>query len=60
MPDQASSAEKKIGQEFGAIRAPLPLDKLVPFLEKNVRDYKGPLEIQQFKVSSSVVEESID
>jgi hypothetical protein len=55
MPDQASSAEKKIGQEFGAIRAPLPLDKLVPFLEKNVRDYKGPLDIQQFKVSPSVV-----
>lgn len=42
--------EKKIGQEFGAVRAPLPLDKLVPFLEKNVRDYKGPLEVQQFKV----------
>lgn len=43
--------EKKIGQEFGEIRAPLPLDRLVPFLERNVEGYEGPLEVKQFKVS---------
>lgn len=39
----------KVGQEFGAIRSSLPLEKLEPFLEKNVQGYQGPLEVQQFK-----------
>lgn len=39
----------KVGQEFGAIRSSLPLEKLEPFLEKNVEGYQGPLEVQQFK-----------
>jgi len=39
----------KVGQEFGAIRSSLPLDKLEPFLQKNVVGYIGPLEVQQFK-----------
>lgn len=49
----STSDSNKIGQEFGAIRAPLPLDKLVPYLEQNVKGYKGPLEVQQFKVCLS-------
>ena len=40
---------QKVGQEFGAIRSSLPLDKLEPYLEKNVQGYQGPLEVQQFK-----------
>ena len=39
----------KVGQEFGAIRSSLPLENLEPFLEKNVKGYQGPLEVQQFK-----------
>lgn len=40
---------KKIGQELGQVRSNLPLDKLVPYLEKHVDGYRGPLEVQQFK-----------
>ena len=39
----------KVGQELGAVRSSLPLEKLVPYLEKNVKGYQGPLEVQQFK-----------
>jgi aminoglycoside phosphotransferase (APT) family kinase protein len=42
-------APKKVGQELGAVRSSLPLDKLEPYLEKNVKGYHGPLEVQQFK-----------
>ena len=40
---------KKVGQELGQVRSSLPLDKLVPYLEKHVEGYRGPLEVQQFK-----------
>ena len=45
-----SADRTKIGQEYGDIRAPLPLDRLVPYLEKHVEGYAGPLEVKQFKV----------
>lgn len=42
-------APKKVGQELGEVRSSLPLEKLVPYLEKHVQNYSGPLEVQQFK-----------
>lgn len=45
--------EPKIGQEYGDVRAPLPLDRLEPFLQQNVKGYAGPLEVKQFKVGDS-------
>lgn len=51
MPGGESSSAK-IGQEYGDVRAPLPLDRLVPYLEQHVDGYKGPLEVKQFKVGS--------
>lgn len=47
---QAGSSSKKIGQELGEVRSSLPLDRLVPYLEQNVKGFKGPLEVKQFKV----------
>lgn len=38
------------GQDTGDVRAPLPLDRLVPYLEENVEGFSGPLEVKQFKV----------
>lgn len=51
MPGSQTQKGQKVGQEYGDIRAPLPLDRLVPYLEANVDGWQGPLEIQQFKVS---------
>lgn len=42
-------APKKVGQELGEVRSSLPLDRLVPYLEKHVDGYRGPLEVKQFK-----------
>jgi hypothetical protein len=47
--EHRSMPGNKVGQEFGAIRSSLPLEKLEPFLKKNVQGYQGPLEVQQFK-----------
>lgn len=52
MPGGESSSAK-IGQEYGDVRAPLPLDRLVPYLEQHVDGYKGPLEVKQFKFGQS-------
>lgn len=39
------------GTAYGEIRAPLDKAKLIPYLEANVKGFKGPLDIQQFGVS---------
>ncbi|CAK9781003.1 APH-domain-containing protein [Cutaneotrichosporon oleaginosum] len=41
------------GTVVGAIRAPLDLDKLVPYLEQNVKGFKGPVEPKQFGFGQS-------
>jgi hypothetical protein len=41
---------KKVGQEFGAVRSSLPLERLVPYLEKHIEGFKGPVEVKQFSV----------
>ncbi|XAO25598.1 hypothetical protein I312_104426 [Cryptococcus bacillisporus CA1280] len=43
----------KSGTDLGAVRAPLPLDRLVPYLEKYVEGFKGPVEVKQFKFGQS-------
>ncbi|GFZ49985.1 hypothetical protein JCM24511_07738 [Saitozyma sp. JCM 24511] len=37
------------GQDLGDVRSPLPMDRLVPYLEKHVAGFKTPLEVKQFK-----------
>ena len=46
----SSRQSSKVGQEYGEVRSSLPLENLVPYLEKNVEGYIGPLEVKQFKV----------
>ncbi|ORY34811.1 kinase-like domain-containing protein [Naematelia encephala] len=49
----SSSLPKKVGQELGDVRSPLPLDRLVPYLEANIKGFKGPLKVKQFKFGQS-------
>ncbi|ORX37802.1 kinase-like domain-containing protein [Kockovaella imperatae] len=51
--EASSSNSRKVGQQVGEVRSALPLDKLVPYLEKNVDGWKGPLEVKQFKFGQS-------
>ncbi|WRT69603.1 uncharacterized protein IL334_006592 [Kwoniella shivajii] len=37
------------GQDVSSVRSALPLDKLVPYLEKNIDGFKGPVDVKQFK-----------
>ena len=46
----APNGAQKIGQGVGAVRSALPLDRLVPYLEKHVEAFRGPLEVKQFTV----------
>ncbi|RSH93386.1 hypothetical protein EHS25_007742 [Saitozyma podzolica] len=41
------------GQDLGDVRSPLPMDRLVPYLEKHVAGFKTPLEVKQFKFGQS-------
>lgn len=41
---------KKIGGEYGEVRANIDIDKLNVYLKKNVEAIKGPIDIKQFKV----------
>ncbi|TXT12818.1 hypothetical protein VHUM_01219 [Vanrija humicola] len=43
----------KDGQAYGDVRAPLSLDKLQPFLEKNVDGFAGPITVKQFGFGQS-------
>ncbi|CAD6564164.1 MAG: hypothetical protein TREMPRED_003902 [Tremellales sp. Tagirdzhanova-0007] len=43
----------KIGQEYGAIRSSLPLERLVPYLEKHIDGFKGPVDVKQFSFGQS-------
>jgi len=41
----------KVGQEYGAVRSSLPLERLVPYLEEHIDGFKAPVEVKQFSVS---------
>lgn len=45
----------KDGQAMGEIRTPISLDKLQPYLEKNIDGFAGPITIKQFGVSNKLV-----
>lgn len=49
MSDQIST--KKIGGEFGEVRANIDVDKLNKYFEEKVPSVKAPVEVKQFKVS---------
>lgn len=44
----------KDGQAMGEIRTPISLDKLQPYLEKNIDGFAGPITIKQFGVSKGL------
>lgn len=50
MASSSSSPPKKIGQEYGDVRSSLPLERLVPYLEREIEGFQGPVEVKQFKV----------
>ncbi|WWC65743.1 uncharacterized protein I303_108365 [Kwoniella dejecticola CBS 10117] len=37
------------GSELSSVRSSLPLDKLLPYLERNIDGFKGPIQVKQFK-----------
>lgn len=41
------------GTTVGAIRAQIDVGRLLPYLEKNVEGFKGPLTMKQFGVSTT-------
>lgn len=42
----------KDGQAMGEIRTPISLEKLQPYLEKNIEGFAGPVTVKQFGVSN--------
>lgn len=46
----SSEQSKKIGGEYGKIRANIDVDRLNAYLSKHVPDVKAPVEVKQFKV----------
>lgn len=51
MSDQ-SPTKKKIGGEFGEVRANIDVDKLNKYFEDKVPSIKVPVQVKQFKVGS--------
>lgn len=43
------------GTAYGEIRAPLDKAKLIPYLERHVAGFKGPMDIKQFGVSNPLL-----
>lgn len=46
----ANDAPKKIGGEYGDVRANIDEAKLNAYLLKNISIMKGPIDVKQFKV----------
>ena len=44
---------KKIGGEYGDVRANIDVEKLTLYLVKNVKTVCAPIDVKQFKVSAS-------
>ena len=45
-----SASTKKIGGEYGEIRASIDVDKLNAYLRECVKEVKAPVVVKQFKV----------
>ncbi|WVF68431.1 hypothetical protein IAT40_003196 [Kwoniella sp. CBS 6097] len=41
--------KSRSGSELSSVRTPLPLERLVPYLEANIEGFKGPVQVKQFK-----------
>jgi hypothetical protein len=52
----SGSAPKKIGGEYGAMRANVDIQKLNTYLKLHVPVVAAPVEVQQFKVRSHSIE----
>jgi hypothetical protein len=44
---------KKIGGEFGEVRANIDVETLSKYLLKHVKALRGPIDVKQFKVSQT-------
>lgn len=51
----ANDAPKKIGGEYGDVRANIDEAKLNAYLLKNIPIMKGPIDVKQFKVRAIVL-----
>ncbi|WWC92702.1 uncharacterized protein L201_007661 [Kwoniella dendrophila CBS 6074] len=49
MTSSKDDASESTGSQLSAVRSALPLDKLVQYLEKNIKGFQGPLQVKQFK-----------
>jgi len=52
------SAEKKIGGEFGDVRAAIDVERLNAYLEAHVPEITAPVTMKQFKVCAQVFSHS--
>ncbi|KAK7057593.1 acyl-CoA dehydrogenase family member 11 [Favolaschia claudopus] len=48
-----STDQKKIGGEFGDVRANIDVETLTSYLLKNVKTLRGPIDVKQFKFGQS-------
>jgi len=48
-----NESPKKIGGEYGDVRANIDVEKLNAYLVKNVKSLKGPIDVKQFKFGQS-------
>ena len=46
----AASSSKKIGGEYGEVRANIDVGKLNKYLKESVREVHAPVAVKQFKV----------
>ncbi|WWD20228.1 hypothetical protein CI109_104704 [Kwoniella shandongensis] len=49
----SNGSTSRSGAELSDVRSALPLDKLVPYLEKSIEGFRGPVEVKQFKFGQS-------
>ena len=47
----SASSSKKIGGEYGEVRANIDVPKLNVYLKESVKEVRAPVEVKQFKVS---------
>ncbi|WVQ95978.1 hypothetical protein IAU59_003077 [Kwoniella sp. CBS 9459] len=45
----AKDGRSSSGSELSSVRSPLPLERLVPYLEANIEGFKGRVDVKQFK-----------
>ena len=51
----SNDPQKRIGGEYGEVRANINVEQLNAYLVRNVKDIHAPIEVKQFKVSKHLV-----